>query len=597
MLPSGGNHKPRFHMKKSKVTFWIKRSTFCSLLILVALLAQFCAQDPGARLFDLYEQSEEFEEKQREDAPDDRYNITTMEERQQEYEFLSGIHEQLEQMNRDALSEDDQVSYDIFKRDVQRDIKDYEFKDYLFPIDHEGGFHTRPVGMANRMTADSLQDYENYIARLNSMPEYFEHNIALLQKGLEQGYTLPKAVVADEYKQTISNHIVDDPEESTFYQPFEDFPSFVSEADRKRLREEARQAISESVVPSYEKFLSFMEQDYIPAAREEIAVTSLPGGEEYYNYLVRYYTTLDVTPKEVHQIGLDEVKRIRSEMEAIIDEVNFQGSFGEFLEFLRTDPQFYVEKPEELMEEAAHIAKRMDGKLPQLFNTLPREPYGIEPVPDHLAPRYTGGRYSPARGENEAGYYWVNTYNLDSRPLYTLESLTFHEAVPGHHLQIALADELENLSEIRQEAGVTAFVEGWALYSERLGLEAGFFQNPYSNFGRLTYEMWRACRLVVDTGMHSLGWSRQKAVDFMTENTALSHHEIDTEINRYIAVPGQALAYKMGELKIRELREKAETQLGDDFNIRKFHDAVLLGGPVPLPVLERQVQEYINNNK
>jgi len=291
------------------------------------------------------------------------------------------------------------------------------------------------------------------------------------------------------------------------------------------------------------------------------------------------------------------VERIRTEMEAIIEEVNFQGSFDEFLKFLRTDSQFYVEEPEDLMEKAAHFAKKMDGKLPQLFNMLPREPYGIEPVPDHLAPRYTGGRYSPARSETDAGYYWVNTYNLPSRPLYTLEALTYHEAAPGHHLQIALADELEDLSEIRQQAGVTAFVEGWALYSERLGLEAGFYQDPYSNFGRLTYEMWRACRLVVDTGMHALGWSRDEAVDFMTENTALSHHEIDTEINRYIATPGQALAYKMGELKIRELRAEAEEQLGGKFDVRKFHDAVLLGGSVPLPVLERQVEAYIEETE
>ncbi len=583
-------------MKKSTLSVRINRTTTFLLLILFAISTQFCVRDSGSQLFDLYEQTEEYEDQQDEESDDNRFSIPTMEEREQEYEFYSGIYDQLQQIDRASLSDDDQVSYDIFKRDLLEEIRDHEFETHLIPLDHEGGFYSRPVGMASRMSPDSLQDYEDYITRLNSIPQYFEQNIALMRRGLETGKTLPQAVLVEEYKQMITPQIVENPEQSTFYQPFEEFPETVSETDRQRLREEGRAAIADSVIPAYENFLEFMEQDYMVNAREGIGLSSLPEGEEYYRYLVKYYTTLDVTPEEVHQIGLDEVERIRGEMEAIIDEVNFEGSFDEFLEFLRTDPQFYVEEPEELMEEAAHYAKKMDGKLPELFNMLPREPYGIEPVPDHLAPRYTGGRYSPGRGETEAGYYWVNTYDLPSRPLYTLEALTYHEAVPGHHLQIALAGELEDLSEIRQGGGTTAFVEGWALYSERLGVEAGFYQDPYSNFGRLTYEMWRACRLVVDTGMHALGWSRQRAVDLMTENTALSHHEIDTEINRYISVPGQALAYKMGELKIRELREEAEEKLGSNFDVRKFHDAVLLGGPVPLPVLEDQVHEYVNEN-
>ena len=583
-------------MKKSKSSLRFNRKTTFLLLILFAISTQFCVRDPGSQLFDLYEQTEEYEDQQDEESDDNRFSIPTMEERESQYEFYNGIYGELQKIDRASLNDDDQVSYDIFKRDVLKEIRDYEFETYLTPIDHEGGFFSRPVGMASRTSPDSLQDYEDYLTRLRSIPDYFEQNINLMRQGLETGKTLPQAVLVDEYKQMITPQIVDEPEQSSFYQPFEEFPESVSETDRQRLREEARSVISESVIPSYQKFLEFMEQGYMVNAREGIGLSSLPEGEEYYRYLVKYYTTLDVTPEEVHQIGLDEVDRIRGEMEAIIDEVNFEGSFDEFLEFLRTDPQFYVEEPVELMEHAAHLAKKMDGKLPELFNMLPREPYGIEPVPDHLAPRYTGGRYSPGRGETEAGYYWVNTYDLPSRPLYTLEALTYHEAVPGHHLQIALAGELEDLSEIRQSGGTTAFVEGWALYSERLGLEAGFYQDPYSNFGRLTYEMWRACRLVVDTGMHALGWSRQRAVDLMTANTALSHHEIDTEINRYIAVPGQALAYKMGELKIRELRAEAEEKLGSNFDVRKFHDAVLLGGPVPLPVLEDQVYEYINQN-
>ncbi len=345
---------------------------------------------------------------------------------------------------------------------------------------------------------------------------------------------------------------------------------------------------------AFRGFSKFLETEYIPAARESIATVDLPNGEAYYNYLVEYHTTLPLSAEEVHQTGLDEVDRIKGEMMDIIEEVEFTGSFEEFLEFLRTDPQFFVDEPVDLLKEAMWHSKRMDGKLPELFHihNLPRRSYGVEPVPDHLAPRYTGGRYSLGGG-TRAGHYWVNTYDLPSRTLYTLEALTYHEAVPGHHLQIGLHQEMEDLP--RRVGGLTAYSEGWALYAERLGVDAGLYKDPYSNFGRLTYEMWRACRLVVDTGMHALEWTRDEAVDFMTQNTALSHHEIDTEINRYIAVPGQALAYKTGELKIMELREMAEEKLGNDFDIRDFHEAVLKNGPVSLPVLESQVTEYVES--
>jgi uncharacterized protein (DUF885 family) len=337
-----------------------------------------------------------------------------------------------------------------------------------------------------------------------------------------------------------------------------------------------------------------MTREYIPGARPTTGASELPEGRAYYEHLVRHFTTLDVTPEQVHEIGLAEVKRIRAEMEQIVQQVAFQGSFPEFLEHLRTDPRFYAATPDELLMRAAWIAKRMDGKLPALFKTLPRQPYGIEPVPDHLAPKYTGGRYvgAPLAGRR-GGYYWVNTHALENRPLYTLEALTLHEAVPGHHLQNALSKELEGLPRFRRYGGISAYGEGWGLYSEWLGLEAGFYTDPYSNFGRLTYEMWRACRLVVDTGLHALGWTRQQTLDYLAANTALSRHEIRTETDRYISWPGQALAYKMGELKIKELRRKAEEALGPRFDVREFHDVILGSGPVPLPVLEQLVADWI----
>ncbi|MBA2244714.1 MAG: DUF885 domain-containing protein, partial [Gemmatimonadetes bacterium] len=349
-----------------------------------------------------------------------------------------------------------------------------------------------------------------------------------------------------------------------------------------------------SVVPAYQEFLEFMTGEYVPGARQTIAARDLPNGQEYYEYLVRSYTTLDVTPEEVHQRGLSEVSRIRAEMEEIMRQAGHRGSFQEFLTFLRSDPRFYVDSPEELLRHTSLVLKRMDGQLPRLFGRLPRMPYGIREIPAFIAPRTTTAYYSRPSGDGtRSGTYWVNTYDLRSRPLYEVEALSLHEAVPGHHLQIALQQELEGIPSFRRFSGFTAFTEGWALYAERLGLESGFYTDPYSNFGRLTYEMWRACRLVVDTGMHYKGWTRQQAIDFMAENSALSLLNITNEVDRYIAWPGQALAYKTGELKIRELRQEAERELGTAFDVRVFHDVVLGSGAVPLTVLEENVRRYI----
>ena len=573
-----------------------------SLLLLLLIIGTGCSGETDRdRLHSLMDQTEEYEQSQnpfRDSDESDNSPATlwqaSLEDMEADYRFWVGMQEQLDRaVTRDNLDTKDQITYDSFLRRVRHNVKEFEYQSHLIPINHEGGFYNRLVGLENRGSFDTVEDYEAYIARLSSVPDYFNDNIERMRRGIEIGYTLPKAIFVEDYTYYINTHIKEKPEESNLFAPFESFSEEVSETDAERLTEEGRIVISDTVMPAYETFVQFLEEEYIPASRETIATVDLPDGDAYYNYLIEYHTTLPMSAEEIHQVGLSEVERIRGEMNQIIEGVGFDISFQEFLEFLRTDPQFFVDEPDELLKEAMWHSKRMDGKLPELFHihNLPRRSYGVEPVPDHLAPRYTGGRYSLGGG-TRAGHYWVNTYNLPSRTLYTLEALTYHEAVPGHHLQIGLHQEMDDLP--RRSGGLTAYTEGWALYAERLGVDAGLYENPYSDFGRLTYEMWRACRLVVDSGMHALGWARQEAIDFMTENTALSHHEIDTEINRYIAVPGQALAYKMGELKILELREQAEVRLGNMFDIRDFHEAVLKNGPVTLPMLEQQVTDFID---
>ncbi len=503
----------------------------------------------------------------------------------------------LRAIDRAALPADERISYDVLTRKLDESIADFEFGAWRCSLTADWGYHMEFSQLPANVPLASTKDYENYTARLRDFPRYNREQMALLREGLRTGFTLPRVVLAG-YDGTVSAHVVRDAEASVFYVPFRAFPAEIPEADRGRLARDGRAAIMEAVVPAYRELLDFFTKEYIPGARTTTGASDLPDGKRYYAHRVRAYTTLDVTPEEVHAIGLREVARIRAEMETVIKQTGFTGSFAEFLRFLRTDPRFYARTPDELLKEASFIAKRMDGKLPTLFGRLPRLSYGVAPVPPDIAPKFTGGRYieAPLDG-SRAGFYWVNTSSLQSRPLYVLEALTMHEAVPGHHLQIALQHELTGLPEFRRTAGFDAFVEGWALYSERLGLEAGFYQDPYSDFGRLTYEMWRACRLVVDTGIHDMGWSRDRALQFLGENTALSEHEVRTEIDRYISWPGQALAYKMGELKIRELRQRAERELGPRFDLRAFHDAVLANGAIPLSVLDDQITAFIASRK
>ncbi|MEE9244820.1 MAG: DUF885 domain-containing protein [Gemmatimonadota bacterium] len=502
--------------------------------------------------------------------------------------------QRLDAIDKSSLSESERTSYDIFKRLGEDQVGELEFRSYLIPITNRNGFHVSFPQLPRRVPLRTVEDYENYIARLNAFSTYAQQHIDLMRIGVREGYTLP-GVVLEGYEDAIDPHIVDEAAQSLLFEPFQGFPETIPPEDRERLTEAGIMAITESVVPGYRAFGEFMRAEYYASAREEIGASALPNGRAYYEHRVRRFTTLDDrTPEEVHQIGLTEVARIRGGMDEIIAEVGFEGDFEAFVRFLRTDPRFYVETPEELMEKTARVLKKMDGQLPRLFGALPRMPYGMRPIPDFIAPKTTTAYYNrPAGDGTQAGFYYINTYDLSSRPLYEIEALSLHEAVPGHHLQIALQQELEGLPDFRRFAGFTAFVEGWALYAERLGLEVGFYEDPYSNFGRLTYEMWRACRLVVDPGMHYLGWTRQQAIDFMAENSALSLHNITTEVDRYIAWPGQAVAYKTGELKIRELRERAELQLGDRFDVREFHDVVLGSGSVPLSVLESNVEEYI----
>jgi uncharacterized protein (DUF885 family) len=527
----------------------------------------------------------------------DRLPSVSFEDLERRHQKNLNFLQQLRSIDLNRLEGQDRINYLIFERQLSDQIQEFEFAGYLFPLTSETGFHTGFARLPEWVPFNSIQDYHNYLSRLRSFSTYTVQHIALLQKGLDSGMVLPRIVMKG-YESTILPHIVEKAEDSVFYSPFRHLPDHFAEIEKQDLEDQAKTTITETVIPSYKRFLEFMTEAYIPGCRDSLGISSVPNGDQYYAFLVRHHTTLNLTPEEVHQIGQEHVARIRNEMMEVIQEAEFDGSLEEFIHYLRSESRFYAETPEELLKEASRIAKRIDAKLPSLFKTLPRLPYGVEPVPEHIAPKYTAGRYVGAPlGGTKAGTYWVNTYALESRPLYSLTSLTLHEAVPGHHLQNALRQELTDLPNFRRFSGINAYGEGWGLYSEWLGIEAGLYDDPYDHFGRLTYEMWRACRLVVDTGIHAMDWSRDQAVEFLAANTALSLHEIGTEVDRYISWPGQALAYKIGEIKIRELRQRAERELGELFDVREFHDVILLSGPVPLDILEEQVIGFIEKSR
>jgi uncharacterized protein (DUF885 family) len=452
------------------------------------------------------------------------------------------------------------------------------------------------TGLAN-VSFRNQKDVEDYLKRLQDIPRYMEEHFGLMRIGLKMGIAQPYDVVKS-FNNTYEVHIVQQPEQSIFWKPFAKKPSSISDEEWQKILPRAKDLVMNKAVAGYKSVKQFFEQEYLPKAPKKPGVLYFPDGLVFYQDRVAHFTTTDLGYDSIFNIGLQEVARIKAAMYKVKEDVGFKGEMKSFIQMLRTDPKFYPKTGEDLMKEASYIAKKIDGKLPMLFGRLPRQPYGVEPVPEAIAPTYTAGRYSPAPIKStRAGNYWVNLYNLPSRTLYTLEALTLHEAVPGHHLQMSLTQELDNLPTFRRNLYVNAFGEGWGLYAESLGYEIGLYKDPYSRFGQLTYDMWRACRLVIDVGVHAKGWSRQQAVDYLADNTALSMHEVNTEVNRYIAWPGQALAYKMGELKIKELRKRAELALGDKFDVRKFHDTLLSEGTLTLRLMDKLIDKYIAANK
>lgn len=497
------------------------------------------------------------------------------------------------EIDRNALPPAEQLNYDIFAEYLDREIAEMQFRAYRMPISKIDGYHALVPQMPQFIPLETSVDYENYIARMRAFPRLADDLIDVMRAGLRGGQVPPR-VTLDTVDDQFRSQIVDEPALSRLYKPFERFPKVIRQAEADRLAAEGASAIMQAVVPGYRALLKFFEEEYLARARTGIAATDLPGGGAFYAHRIRYHTTLELSADAVHAAGLSEVDRIREEMELVIRKVGFKGFFREFVEFLRIDSRFYAALPETLLREASYILKKIDGELPRLFKTLPRMPYGLRQMPAEISAGNTTARYWPPTGDGtRAGVFYVNTYDLKSRPLYELEALSLHEAVPGHHLQLALQRESGELPNFRRFGDFTAFVEGWALYAERLGLEIGFYEDPYSDFGRLSFEMWRACRLVVDTGMHSLGWTRQQAIDYLLEHTAQTLLNIENEVDRYIGWPGQALAYKTGEMKIRDLRRRAEEKLGQSFDLRDFHDAVLANGAVPLGILDRLVTEWI----
>jgi uncharacterized protein (DUF885 family) len=531
---------------------------------------------------------------------DKRYNdrwtdvsLAAFEKRQK---YANDTFIKLKRINRSQLSVPDQLNYDLFEKDLKENIEGSKFKAYLMPLSQQGGIQTQDE-LAEFISFDKVKDYEDWIARLNAFPVYMDQTIALMREGQARKILRAAAVMARVPAQ-IDKQIVASAEKSSFYAPFKTFPKDVSAADQERLKAAAKDAIAKNIIPSYRKFKDYFVGEYLPACYPQVGIWQLPNGNEYYAFLARSYTTTNLTPEQIHQKGLAEVARIRAEMEKIKTQVGYKGDLHDFFNYLRTDKKFFYKTPEELLEAYRAMAKRIDPELVKVFKTLPRTPYGVVPIPDNIAPDTTTAYYnSPAADGSRAGRYYVNLYKPEVRPKWEMMALSLHESVPGHHLQLSLQQELGELPNFRKYGGYTAFIEGWGLYSESLGEDMGLYDDPYSKFGQLTYEMWRAVRLVVDTGMHYYKWDRQKAIDYFKDNAAKTDQDIVNEIDRYISDPGQALAYKIGELKLKELRARSKNALGDKFDIREFHDVVLLSGALPLDILEKNVDKWIVKKK
>ncbi len=504
------------------------------------------------------------------------------------------FQERLTSIDRDSLNRDNQVNYDLLDWELARSIDGMRLNTLRIPFNTFSSFFSGALRASFGINMNTEEDYRDYIARIEEFPRYFNENIENMRQGMRDGFVLPKIII-DGVLPTIQAQVYDNPDDSSLADPIIDMSERLPETVRTQIINDTRSAIRTYAIPSFRQLATFLEEEYYLSATEGIAATDLQDGEEYYSHQIRVYTTrTDLTADDIHEIGLSEVARIRREMDALIEESGFEGGFEEFTEFLRTDPQFYAETAEELLQAASFVAKKIDYRMPEFFGRLPRTPYGVVPVPEEIAPNFTTAAYNYAVvGGTRGGAYWVNTYALDQRPLYELPALTAHEAVPGHHQQNAIASEIEGVPEFRKVLGYSAFGEGWGLYSEKLAIDMDIYENEYEHFGRLSYEMWRACRLVIDTGIHAKGWSRQQALDYLGDNTSLSQANVRAEVDRYISWPGQALAYKLGEMKILELRTRAEIELGDRFDIREFHDVVLGQGALPLDLLDRIVSQYI----
>ncbi|MGI9271041.1 MAG: DUF885 domain-containing protein [Woeseiaceae bacterium] len=524
----------------------------------------------------------------------DRLPSVTNESKQRQIEIEKGLLRRTRDIERAALSIDGRVNAELFEWVLEDSIGENELGLQRIPFNTFFGFFMNALTASSSVSMESVDDYEDYLARMQDIPRYFSENLNNMRKGASDGFVLPQIVI-DGVLPTLDAQLKADPEDSSFYDPFEKMSAKLSNDEKDRLREDGRNAIRNDVMPAFADVAEFLRSEY--QASESLGAEQLPDGEAYYAYQIRRYTTLtDTSADEIHATGLAEVTRIRNEMQTIIDDLEFEGDFEAFTEFLVSDPQFFAATDEELLQITAYTAKRIDYLMPGYFGKLPRQSYGIVPVPEEIAPNYTTGAYygAPLNAKN-GGAFWINTFALDQRPLYEIPALTLHEAVPGHHHQNALAKELENVPAFRRSLGFSAFGEGWALYSEKLGVEMGVYRTPYEHFGRLSYEMWRACRLVIDTGIHSEEWTREEAINFLMRNTALSAGNARAEIDRYISWPGQALSYKLGELKIWELRRRAESDLGDDFDLRQFHDAVLGNGALPMSMLDGVIDRYIDS--
>ena len=579
----------------------LAKQALCSLLLSLAATSATLAapaDDFAALLDEVWEWTlaeypmfaSQLGDRRHNDRWTDRSTVAIARRQQQTRDYLQRLYA----IDRSALDTDDQLNYELFRRQLQDSVDEAAFNGHLMPFSQRGGVQNLENN-TNSLRLATTQDFDDWLARMGKVDEVIAQTIALAEKGRKSGLVAPR-VLMERIPDQIAAQLADEPGASPFYKVFAELPESIPAQEQQRLRAAARDTIETTVLPAYERLAEYFTDTYLPAARESIGLSALENGSAWYELLARQFTTTQMTPDEIHRLGLDEVRRIRDGMQQIIDELDFGGSFQDFLVFLRTDPQFYFDNPDDLYEAYLATSKRIDPELVRLFGKLPRMPYGVKPIPDSIAPDTTTAYYSrPAADGSRAGTYWVNLYKPEVRPKYEIEVLSVHEAMPGHHLQIALQQEIGGMPNFRRFMGFTAFVEGWGLYSESLGHDLGLYKDPYSQFGALTYEMWRAVRLVVDTGIHYKGWTRQQAIDFFKDNAAKTELDIINEIDRYISMPGQALAYKIGQLKIQSLRQNAERALGDNFDIRAFHDELLGAGALPLDLLEQRMDAWLDS--